>query len=90
MNTPTKISITKSLREKAKLANEEVKRLKAKIEQLPETEGFVLESALQKDLSEVLTSSDDTLSSFPEGSFYRLFVTVLVKRDHFTVKLIFR
>ena len=80
MNTPEKLAKINSLREKAKVSEQDVKKLKTKIEILTRTHGELLNTDLQKDLIDLVeANSTAALSSFPEGSFSRLFFEQQIK-----------
>ena len=64
----------KLLKERASVAEKEVKRLQQAIHHLTSSSGICVESSLHQDLLSIMTEKNgEMISQFPEGSFRRLF-----------------
>ena len=74
MNTPQKKAKISRLRNRAHVAEQEVAKLREKIERLSIIQGENLDEDLHSDLSDIMKENDDCIkASYPEGSFGRLF-----------------
>ena len=74
LNTPQKTQKLKSLQSRASIAEQEVKRLKLKIDKLSTLNGVIVDEPLHQELSSIMTEQNDSIASkFPEGTFRGLF-----------------
>ena len=74
LNTPEKNAKISKLRNKARAAKQEVKKLRQKIQELSERFGEKVDDELHADLVSIMKNKQEQVNkSYPEGSFARLF-----------------
>ena len=74
MCTPEKKAKLAKLRTRAKVAEQNVKNVKARLEELSEIQGENVDSSLHGDLLRIMNSENEAIrQSFPNDSFARLF-----------------
>ncbi len=74
LNTPQKTKKLKSLQSRASVAEQEVKRLKLKIEKLTTLNGVIVDEPLHQELNNIMSEQNESIESkFPEGTFRGLF-----------------
>ena len=74
MNTPEKKAKVAELKKRATMAENEVRKLQAKIEQLTQQQGDNVENGFHGDLLGIMKEkTPEIVEAYPEGSFKRLF-----------------
>lgn len=74
LNTPGKKAKLSKLRNKARAAKEEVKKLRKKIKEMNEKCGEIVDPELHTDLFDIMRSKQEQINkAYPENSFARLF-----------------